>query len=122
MILKLTKKLSYQNLSIEIEQAFLSGDSVIMVGDFNAKLGKDVIGGDVHPVSPNGKLLFSLCNKYNLFVLNSSNLCKGVFTRIHNYRNKVEKSVLDYVLISANLYPQFISMHIYEEKLSNLGV
>ena len=31
-----------------------------MVGDFNAKLGKGVIGGDVHPMSPNGTLLFSL--------------------------------------------------------------
>ena len=61
-----------------------------MVGDYNAELGKDVIGGDVHPMSPNCKLLFSLCNKYNLFVLNSSNLCKGVFTCIHNYRNKVK--------------------------------
>ena len=88
-----------------------------MVGDFNAKLGKDVIGGDVHPMSPNGKLLFSLCNKCYLFVLNSSNLCKGVFTCIHNYRDKVEKSVLEYVLISSDLYPQFVSMHIDEEKL-----
>ena len=93
-----------------------------MVGDFNAKLGKDVIGGDVHPMSPNGKLLFSLCNKYNLFILNSSNLCKGVFTRIHNYRNKVEKSVLEYVLVSADLYSQFVSMHIDEEKLCHIGI
>ena len=82
---EINRNLFYQNLSIQIEQAFLSGDSVIMVGDFNAKFGKDVIGGDVHPMSPNGKLLFSLCNKYNLFILNSSNLCKGVFIRIHNY-------------------------------------
>ena len=96
----------------------MSGDSVIiMVGDFNAKLGKDVIVGDEHPMSPNGKLLFSLCNKYNLFILNSSILCKGVFTRIHNYRNKVEKSVLEYVLVSADLYSQFVSMDIDEEKL-----
>ena len=87
-----------------------------MVGDFNAKLGKDVIGGDVHPMSPNGRLLFSLCNNYYLFVLNFSNLCKGVSTRIHNYRNKVEKSVLEYVLISEDLYPHFVSMHIDEEK------
>ena len=59
----------------------------------------------------------SLCNKYNLFILNSSNLCEGAFTRIHNYRNKVEKSVLEYVLVLADLYSQFVSMHIDEEKL-----
>ena len=40
-----------------------------MVGDLNAKLGKDVIGDDVHPMSPNGTLLFSLCNKYNFVCL-----------------------------------------------------
>ena len=114
---EINRNLFYQNLSIQIEQAFLSGDSVIMVGDFNAKLGKDVVGGDVHPMSPSGKLLFSLCNKHNLFILNSSNMCKGVFTRIHNYRNKVEKSVLEYVLVSADLYSQLVSMHIDEEKL-----
>ena len=114
---EINRNLFYQNLSIQSEQAFLSGNSVIMVGDFNAKLGKDVIGGDVDPMSLNGKLLFSLCNKYNLFVLNSSNLCKGVFIRIHSYRNKVEKSVLEYVLISADSYPQFVSMHMDEEKL-----
>ena len=61
-----------------------------------------------------------MCNKYNLFVLNSSNLCKGVFTRIHNYRNKVEKSVVEYVLISADLYSQFASMHIDEDKIFTL--
>ena len=57
---EIKRNLFYQNLSSQIELAFLSGDSVIMIGDFNAKLGKDVIGGDVHPMSPNGKLLFSL--------------------------------------------------------------
>ena len=114
---EINRTLFYQNLSSQIEQAFLSGDSVIMVGDFNAKLGKDVVGGDVHPMSANGRLLFSLSNNYNLFVLNFSDLCKEVFTRIHNYRNKVEKSVLEYVLISEDMYSHFVSMHTDEEKL-----
>ena len=33
-----------------------------MVGDFNAKLGGDVITGDICRISPNGKPLFSICN------------------------------------------------------------
>ena len=37
---EINRNLLYQNLSIQIEQAFLSGDSVVMVGDFNAKLGR----------------------------------------------------------------------------------
>ena len=74
-----------------------------MVGDFNAKLGEDVIADDIHPMSPNSKLLFPFCNKHKLVVLKSSSLCKEVFIRIHNYRNKVEKSVLEYVLTSEDL-------------------
>ena len=33
----------YETLSVEIEKCFLSGDSLILAGDFNAKLGYDII-------------------------------------------------------------------------------
>ena len=33
----------YETLSIEIEKCFLSGDSLVLAGDFNAKLGNDII-------------------------------------------------------------------------------
>ena len=88
---------------------------VIMVGDFNAKLGYDVIPKDLHPMSKNGELLFELCNKYNL-ELNDSERCEGVFTRLHKYKQTIEKSVLDYVFISSDLEEYFTSMQIDEEK------
>ena len=77
--------------------AYLNGDSVIMVGDFNAKLGYDVIPKDLHPMSNNGEQLFELCNKYNLKLMNASEHCDGVFTRIHKYKQTMEKPVFDYV-------------------------
>ena len=57
---EINRNLFYQNLSIQIEQAFISRDSIIMVGDFNVKLEKNDIGSDVHvhPMSPKSKLLF----------------------------------------------------------------
>ena len=73
---------------------YLNGDSVIMVGDFNAELRYDVIQKDLHPMSNNGEQLFELCNKYNLKPMNASEHCEGVFTLIQS----IEKSVLDYVL------------------------
>ena len=79
---------------------------VIMVGDFNAKLGYDVIPKDLHPMSKNGELLFQLCNKNNL-ELNDSEHCEGVFTRLHKYKQTIEKSVLDYVFISSDLEEYF---------------
>ena len=55
---------------ISVEMAYLNGYSVIMVGDFNAKLGYDVIPKDLHPMSNNGEQLFKLCN--NLKPMNAS--------------------------------------------------
>ena len=86
------------DISVQVEMAYLNGDSVTMVGDLNAKLGYDVIPKDLHPMSNNGEQLFELCNKYNLKLMNASEHCEGVFTRIHKYKQTIEKSVLDYVL------------------------
>ena len=96
-----------------------SNNSVIMVGDFNAKLGYDVIPKDLHPtcISKNGEQLFELCNKYNLKLMNKhSEHCEGVFTCIYKYKQTIEKSVLDYVFISSDLEEYFTSMQIDEEK------
>ena len=106
----------YNGISVQVEMAYLNGDSVIMVGDFNAKLGYNVIPKDLHPMSKNGEQLFELCNKYNLKLMNASEHCEGVFTCIHKYKQTIEKSVLDYVFISSDLEEYFTSMQIDEEK------
>ena len=67
----------YENLSLQIERASIAGDPVLMVGDFNAKLG----GGDIHDMSSNGQKLHNLIIKYNLNVVNSMEICCGTFTR-----------------------------------------
>ena len=53
-------------------------------------------------MSSNGKYLFDLVQKFNLKMLNSSEICTGVFTGTNN-KNKDEKSVLDYMFISSEL-------------------
>ena len=106
----------YHDISDQVEMAYLNGNSIIMVRDLNAKLGNNVIPKDKHPMSNNGEQLFELCNKYNLKVMNASEHCEGVFTRIHKYKQTIEKSVLDYVFISADLEKYFTSMQTDEEK------
>ena len=71
---------------------------MILVGDFNAKLGHSVVQNDIHPMSKIGELLFDMFNNYNMKLPNMSKSCIGTFTRIHKYRQEVEKSVLEYVL------------------------
>ena len=106
----------YHDISVQVEMAYLNGDSIIMVGDLNAKLGYDVIPNDLHPVSNNGEQLFELCNKYNLKVMNASEHCEGVFTHIHKCKQTIKKSVLDYVFTSSDQEEYFTSMQIDEEK------
>ena len=106
----------YHDVSVQIQKAYLNGDSVLLVGDFNAKLGYSVIQNDIHPMSKNGELLFNMSNKYNMKVLNSSKFCTGTFTRIHKYKQEIEKSALEYVFVSSDLEKHFISMHIDESK------
>ena len=107
----------YETLSIEIEKCFLSGDSLVLAGAFNAKLGNDIIKDDIHVMSPNGKLLHALMMKYNLSLLNSSEVCNGLFTRTRDCQSRKELSVLDYVFVSTDLYQQVKSMLIDEQLL-----
>ena len=88
----------------------MNGDSVILVGDFNAKLGHSIVQNDIHPMSKNGELIF------DMKLLNSSKSYTDMFTRIHKYRQEIEKSVLEYVFVSSDLEKHFISMHIDESK------
>ena len=81
----------YENLQIQIDRSVLKGDSVLIVGDLNAKLGKTVINRDIHDMSANGKLLYDIINKYKLCVVNALGLCKGVFTRVNN--KKVQRNL-----------------------------
>ena len=106
----------YHDISVQVEMAYLNGDSIIMVGNLNAKLGYNVIPNDLHPMSNNGEQLFESCNKYNLKMMNTSEHCKSVFTHIHKCKRTIEKSVLDYAFISSDLEKYFTSTQTDEEK------
>ena len=111
------KDLFYQNLSLQIEKALISGSNVILAGDINAKLGPKIIALDQCDMSANGKRLYDVYTKYDLLPLNSLEICSGVFTRVHHNNGKIEKSVLDYVFVNSGLRPNVKSIYIDEEKL-----
>ena len=69
----------YDNLQIQLDRSFMKGDSVLLVGDLNDKLGKTVLNRGIHDMSANRKLLCDIIDKYNLCVVNALGLCKGVF-------------------------------------------
>ena len=88
----------------------------MLIDDLNAKLGKDIIKGDTHDMSTNGEHLMSIIEKYNLTVVNSFDICRGLFTRVNN-KNTMEKSILDYVLVSNDLVSWIVGLQIDEGKL-----
>ena len=112
---EVAKSLFYDRVTYQIERAKLVGESVILIGDFNVKLGKDLIKNDIHNMSKNGKLLYQLYINAEIELLNSGDKCKGVFTRINN-KNCFEKSVLDYAFCSPSLISFIESLNIDEMK------
>ena len=105
----------YDSISVQVERANLAGDSVFLVGDFNAKLCEEIIRGEIHQMSNNGACLNGIIEKYNLVVLNALEICSGTFTWVKN-KIPVEKSVLDYVITSQDLVSSVNSLKIDEVK------
>ena len=106
------KSMFYDRVTYQIERAKLVRESVILIGDFNAKLGKDLMKNDIHDMSKNEKLLYQMLN---LSFLTLGDKCKGVFTRINN-KNCFEKSVLDYAFCSPSLISYIESLNIDDMK------
>ena len=106
----------YDDLNIEVERGKLCEEQTLIVGDLNAKLEHPIIKNDVYDISTNGQLLKEVMDEHGLCVANSLNKCTGTWTRTRNSKNKFEKSVIDYVIMSKELEENLINMHIDEEK------
>ena len=94
----------------------IAGESVVLAGDFHAKLVKDIISQDIHDMSSNGKHLLNLINNFELVTINSYEVCHCIFTRV-NDKNSSERSVLDYLFVTTDLRSSISSMIIDEVKL-----
>ena len=110
-------------LEQEIIKAELAGKSIIIEMDANSKLGSDLIPGDKHSQSPNGKILADIINRHGLIVGNSLNQCVGLVTRKRVTKNTVEESIIDFVLFSDDLKDDIESILIDDKRehvLTNL--
>ena len=108
-------KVMYKGLKEQIKQARNKKQDVLLVGDFNCKIGAR-IKGNTEEISKGGKLLIDLADKLGLKILNESTACKGLWTRQKKVLNHVEKSVLDYVLVDELDEELVESMVIDEER------
>ena len=107
----------FSRLEEEVIKAALSGSMICIELDVNAKLGPNVIKEDPHQKSMNGELLLGVIKRNNLIVCNGTELCNGLLTRTRATVNGEEKSVIDFMIVSEELFAYMIEMKIDEEKM-----
>ena len=99
----------YTALEEEIAKAAIVSKSVILRGDLNCKLGPQYIPNDPKIMSENGEILAGIMERNALIVINGlEGKCKGLITRERHTVNSVEKSVIDFVIVSEDLVEQVI--------------
>ena len=81
---------------------------LVIMGDFNGHVG--FLGPQ--ELNLNGKLLLDFVEKQNLIMLNADDKCEGEITRLQ----RGEMSVLDYIMVSREMYNCFRGMRIDEDK------
>ena len=106
----------WQEIEAEIVDAKDNGCLVLVQMDANAKAGYTVIKNDPNPMSGNGKIMLDIIERQNLVIANAEDLCQGVITRERVAENRIEKSVIDYILMCEEMKRFLISVHIDEDR------
>ena len=105
----------FQELELELRSCITSGDIPLIVGDFNARLEPSAQCIQGIPTSENGKLLWDILKEHEMMVFNFSGKCVGKDT--HVIRTTGASSVLDYVMVSNELFESIDHMIIDESTL-----
>ena len=90
---------------------------IVIELDANAKVGSSVLKNDPNSQSENGKLMMEMLERQNLHLVNASSLCKGTITRHRVAAGRTEKSVLDYIIVSEELFAHLEEMIIDEDRI-----
>ena len=101
----------YQVIEEQIADTRSRGESILILGDLNCKVGKE-IAGNTHEVTCGGKMLLKLTKKYKMKIVNADPCCEGLWTRIEGQ----ERSVLDYAIMFEEDAGLLQNMKIDEEK------
>ena len=104
-------------LEEEISKAELAGKSLLISFDSNSKLGPSWIPNDPHGQSQNGQVLAGIMERHALFVANGDgDKCSGLITRQRTTVDSVEKSAIDFVIMSHDMASHYVSLQVDEAK------
>ena len=84
----------YDKIDKQIMHAKAREQKLLILGDFNCKIG-DEITGNRPEVTKGGKLLLKMTKRNKLYITNSSEKCEGLWTRVEG----ATKSVIDYIIV-----------------------
>ena len=102
----------YEDIREQMKIGKEEKQQILIIGDFNAKIGEAVEGNKTQ-VTKGGRQLLKLANKENMAILNTvKEKGKGVWTRVQGK----EESIIDYVLTDATSANTIKEMKIDEEK------
>ena len=106
----------YAILDQEIEESISNNCLICLQMDANGKLGNEIINGDPNSLSLNGCLLLELISRKSLVIVNASDKCNGIITRMKVKGRITEESVIDYFIVCQELYSLVSSMLVDEER------
>ena len=87
-------KIMYRQLKEQIKKSKKENQEILLLGDFNCKVGK-AVPGNTDEISKGGKILMEMIDKLDLNLLNAKDECEGTWTRVENEK----RSILDYVIM-----------------------
>ena len=119
------KKLLWDFLEVELKEAEIMEQGLVIQLDANAHLGPNIIKGDPNERNSNGTFFNDfLESNPAITVVNSLKLCEGLITRRRETTKGVEESVLDFFLVNEKMVQYLTKMKVDEEEqyaLTNLA-
>ena len=107
----------WEYLSNDIKEAKEEGQEYCLQMDANSWLGEDIIKGDPRKQNYNGKLFLKFLDENPwVHLANILPIFNGLITRSRKKLNKVETSIIDFLVISEGLKEAIKVMLIDEEK------
>ena len=106
----------YEEMMTQVERGETSGDVVVVVGDFNARI--ESHDGMIKGTSSNGKLATQIITDHDLSVCNFDAKAEGKWTRLRNNKDgSVDASTIDYILISNKVAHTITEFSVDESKI-----